>query len=472
MAGIGFELQRMIDEGQGLVSRIRSYAVAGLISSGPWIMTIFTLGIISAFGPILASKDQFAVFRGLVTYAFAFSLIVVGVMQMTVTRRVADQLYTKEYQQVLPGFVACASVVAGVQIVAGTLFCLGAGFSRNLSFVAVTLYVVVSVTWLALVWLGITREFDTVLKGYGLGSLVTFCLTASLPRPCDALGLLSAYTAGQAVILAFLLRAIVRGLSATGKRSFSILRSVPDFPHLMLVGLFYNAGIWADKIIFWYSDGIGCHPWIHFHPLYDTCCYLAYLTVIPALAVNLVRVETSFYERYRAYFGSILGGMPLKVIDHRREEMFRNMKEGMTRLLRIQGFITILIVIFAPYLLTYLDLPAPSVRIFRAVCIGAFFHVMLLITILMQLYFDLRRQALATSLTFLILNIALAFWSVTAGLASYGFGYALAALISLLIGYVLLTRSLEYYVFTSQPITAERKRSVGFSASAGDGESM
>jgi hypothetical protein len=51
----------------------------------------------------------------------------------------------------------------------------------------------------------------------------------------------------------------------------------------------------------------------------------------------------------------------------------------------------------------------------------------------------------------------------------------MASLISLLVGYALLTRSLEhldYYVFTSQPITAERQRTIGFSASAGDGEAM
>ena len=50
MAGIGFELRRMMDDGQSLMSRVRGYACAGLISSGPWIMTIVTLGVLSAFG--------------------------------------------------------------------------------------------------------------------------------------------------------------------------------------------------------------------------------------------------------------------------------------------------------------------------------------------------------------------------------------------------------------------------------------
>ena len=83
MAGIGFELRRMMDDGQSLMSRVRGYACAGLISSGPWIMTIVTLGVLSAFQFLLSPRSEFEVFRGLITYAFAFSLIVVGVLQMT-----------------------------------------------------------------------------------------------------------------------------------------------------------------------------------------------------------------------------------------------------------------------------------------------------------------------------------------------------------------------------------------------------
>ncbi len=114
--------------------------------------------------------------------------------------------------------------------------------------------------------------------------------------------------------------------------------------------------------------------------------------------------------------------------------------------------------LFAPQIMTWLELPPAAVRTFRVVCLAAFFHVMLLITILMQLYFDLRRQALLTSLIFFTLNTALAIWSVRAGLETYGFGAAIAGLISLLAGYTMLVRALKYldfYTFTGQPIVAE-----------------
>jgi polysaccharide biosynthesis protein PelG len=456
MAGIGFELRKMIDGGQGLIGAVRGYACAGLISSGPWILTILTLGVLSAFAPFIAEKKEFDVFRGLVTYSFAFSLITVGVVQMTVTRRIADLLYSKKYDEVLPAFNATMMVVGAAQVVVGGFFCWLADLPGNLSFVAVSLYVIVSLTWLTLIWLGVTREFDRVLKAYGLGSLVFGILVACLGRPCTALGLLAAWAAGQAVVLTVLVSAILRGLQVGGKRSFAVLNSVKAFPRLMLVGVVYNAAIWIDKIIFWFTDGVGPHPWILFHPMYDTCCFMAYLTVIPALAVNLVRVETSFYECYRAYFGAILGGMPLRIIDARRTDMFANMQQGTIHLIRVQGAITVLVMLFAPQIMAWLELPPTAVRIFRVVCLAAFFHVMLLITVLMQLYFDLRRQALMTSLLFFTLNTVLAIWSVQAGLETYGFGAAIAGLISLIAGYAMLVSALKYldfYTFTGQPIT-------------------
>ncbi len=61
MAGIGFELRKMIDGGQGLIGAVRGYACAGLISSGPWILTILTLGVV----PVLYSLFFRVRFRGI-----------------------------------------------------------------------------------------------------------------------------------------------------------------------------------------------------------------------------------------------------------------------------------------------------------------------------------------------------------------------------------------------------------------------
>jgi len=455
MAGIGFELRRMIDERGGFLSKVRAYAAAGLISSGPWLMTILTLTLLNLLAPRFGVNAGIEMFRALVTYAFAFSLVLVGTGQMAVTRRVADLLYAHRYNRVLPAFTASMLVTGGLAFAIASIFCAVAGFEPALSLVAVSLFMIVSMTWLALTWLSVAREYDMVLRAYVYGTLVSvggivFCAITS-----DTVAVLAAYTAGQAFTLMVLTRTIVRGMEADGKRDFTVFRALLTFPRLVGVGLFYNLAIWVDKMIFWFRDGVGPHEMVQFHPLYDTCCFLAYLTVVPALAVNLVRLETSFYEKYREYYGAILAGTPLAYIEDKRTRMFETLQESTIRLLRVQGAITVLLIIFAPYFIDWLELPLAAIRIFRLACLGAFFHVMLLITILMQMYFDLRKQAMGTSLFFLLLNGGMAWWSVSTGPSTYGVGYAAASFVSLLLGYSLLHRSLEkldYLTFTGQPI--------------------
>ncbi len=141
--------------------------------------------------------------------------------------------------------------------------------------------------------------------------------------------------------------------------------------------------------------------------------------------------------------------------------MFENMHEGTIRLLRVQGFITIAAIIFAPYIIDVLELPPVAIRIFRLTALGALFHVLLLLTMLMQLYFDLRGQALATTIVFFVLNGGLAWWSVDRGIDSYGIGYAIASFLSLLLGYTLLHRSLErldHLTFTNQRIAGDDEK--------------
>jgi len=461
MAGIGFELRRMIDLRQGFVAKVRAYSCAALIASGPWLMTILTLTLLNVAGPYLGGTEGYSLFRGLVTYAFAFSLILQGIVQMAVTRWVADALYGKRYEDVLPAFAACITVTGAVHALIGIAFSIWAGFGVRLALLAVTLFTIIGMTWIALIWLSLVRQYDDVLRAYVYGTLVAMVGVLLVFLSDGTEPILAAYTAGQAFTLVLLLRTILRGMETGGKRDYRVFRSLISFPVLAGVGFAYNAAIWVDKMVFWFADGQGPHRLVRYHSLYDTCSFLAYLTVVPALALNLVQLETSFYEKYRAYYGAILAGSPLGVIERNRTRMFESLQEGVVRLLRIQGAITAAVVIFAPLIMQALDLPEIAVRLFRLTCLGAGFHVLLLICILMQMYFDLRRQALATSVTFLLLNGSLAWWSVNRGIETYGVGYAVASFLTLLLGFVLLQRAIErldYHTFTSQPIGSKEER--------------
>ena len=449
MAGIGFDLRHTIETRPGVMTKVRAYASASLISSGPWIVTMVTLLVVSLTSESTLAEGQAKLFRSLVTYAFAFSLLTVGTVQMAFTRYVSDVLYSGKHEEILATYTTALRATGLFQAITALGFCYCAGFPPNLSFIFTSLYVVISATWLAVSWLTVIRQYDQILLAYLAGMGVS--ITAMSMWSFDVESSLAAYVLGQGLTLGLLNRLIIRGTNQSRVRDSKILNSLRRYPDLVGVGLFYSGAIWIDKMMFWFRDGVAVHPWICYHPLYDTCCFLGYLTVVPAMAINLVHFETSFYEHHRAYYAAILSNMPLREIEWRRREMVACLRDGTVRLLRMQGWITAAAILFAQPVMEFFGMPEGAVRVFRVAALGAFFHVLLLVTVLVQLYFDLRREALFCSAVFFVANGALTWISMDLGIAFYGTGYTLAALGSLLLAFTMLVRSLgnlEFLTFS------------------------
>ena len=56
MAGIGFELRKLLQK-ETLVSMIRAYVYAGVISSGPWVLSIVGMVLIGFFSFSVVSPN-------------------------------------------------------------------------------------------------------------------------------------------------------------------------------------------------------------------------------------------------------------------------------------------------------------------------------------------------------------------------------------------------------------------------------
>lgn len=86
MAGIGFELRKMLKR-DSLLGLLRAYTYAGIISSGPWILSIvgiLLIGILSL--PFVVPGSLITQFQVSVTYLIAVSLILTGPLQLAFTR--------------------------------------------------------------------------------------------------------------------------------------------------------------------------------------------------------------------------------------------------------------------------------------------------------------------------------------------------------------------------------------------------
>ena len=117
MAGIGFELRKLLQR-ESYFALVRAYAYAGLISSGPWVLSIVGLVVIGVLSVNIVVPNLLVTqFQVSVTYLIAGSLILTGVVQLAFTRWVSDQLFARKGAGIVPNF---AGVLLVTNLAAGT----------------------------------------------------------------------------------------------------------------------------------------------------------------------------------------------------------------------------------------------------------------------------------------------------------------------------------------------------------------
>ena len=72
--------------------------------------------------------------------------------------------------------------------------------------------------------------------------------------------------------------------------------------------------------------------------LYDLPIFLAYLSIIPGMAVFLVRIETDFAEWYERVYEAIRGGETLQHIGLLKEQMILAIRQGLLEICKVQGW--------------------------------------------------------------------------------------------------------------------------------------
>ena len=93
MAGIGFELRRMLRK-DTLLGLVQAYAYASVIGSGPWVLSIVGILLIGIFSASVVIPGSLVTqFQTSVTYLVACSLIYTGLVQLAFTRFISDRLF-------------------------------------------------------------------------------------------------------------------------------------------------------------------------------------------------------------------------------------------------------------------------------------------------------------------------------------------------------------------------------------------
>lgn len=457
MAGIGFELRRMLRRNT-LVSLVQAYTYAGVIGSGPWVFSIVGILLIGIFSAsVVIPSTLVTQFQTSVTYLVAGSLILTGLVQLAFTRFVSDRLFEKQRERILPNLHGLLLVVMLAASAIGTLalFVVLPGEGLLYRMLMLAGFVVMCGVWVLTILLSGMKRYKLIVALFALAYLLIVA-AALLLRPWGLEGLLAGFVIGNYVLLAGMWVLIVREFNPEGRLiAFDFLRRELLYPSLMVVGLLYNLGIWADKFMFWYfpptSDAIIGH--LRASLIYDLPVFLAYLSIIPGMAVFLVRIETDFVEFYDKFYDAVRSGGSLEYIESMRDEMVYSIQQGLSEIAKIQTLAVLITLVAGPAILSALGISRLYQPLLHVQVVGAGLQVGLMAVLNVFFYLDQRRVVLLLCLQFVLLNVALTGLTLWAGAALYGYGFAVATLVTLCTGLLLLSRQLnrlEYETFMLQ----------------------
>jgi uncharacterized membrane protein len=445
MAGIGFELRRLLRD-RSFLGLLRGYGYAGLITSGPWvfsIMGVMVIGLLSV-GRILPSA-RVAAFLVSINYLMAASLMFTGGFQILFTRYISDRLYEKRDDQVIPNLAGALTVV-GVSgaVVSGAI--LAIFFKEDLVYklLMVGNFVTLCEIWIVVVLVSGLRVPEKILASFFIGYALSVGGALAL-RSFGINGLLAGFLFGQTVMFYLMLAVIIQNHPLAKLVQYGFLDRGKVYLSLAATGFFFNAGIWADKFIFWMnpetsSPVIG--P-LRSSIVYDLPIFIAYLSIIPGMAVFLVRIETDFAEQYEAFYGAVRDGDTLRHIQKIKASMVYTIRQGIYEILKVQGLTVLLLMMAGPAVLRMFGISHLYLPLYQVDLVGVGVQVVMLATFNVFFYLDQRLMALLLSILFVVSNIGLTLITQSMGPMYYGYGFALAVSLTSFVGLVVLSRKLR-----------------------------
>lgn len=456
MAGIGFELRKLLQK-QSYFGLLQAYAYAGIISSGPWVLSIIGIIFVGFLSLGVVFPHALIVqFQVSVTYLILSSLILTGFIQLGFTRFIADGLFNKFDDRVMPNYNGMLLIVTGISGLLGMLvvFLLFSGMSVPYRLLMLSGFVILCAIWVSTIFLSGMKQYKEIVILFAIGYTVAV-IGALLLRSMGMEGLLLGFVIGHLVLLIGMVALTLRTFPSDTFVAFDFLRPGAMFSSLIWAGFLYNLAVWVDKLMFWFYPDTSQNiigP-LRASLIYDLPIFLAYLAIIPGMAVFLVRIETDFVEYYQKFYDAVREGGSLDHIESMRDNMLFTVSQGLFEIVKIQAIAVLVVFVLGDSLLGWLGISRLYLPLLYVDVVAAGLQVVLLGILNVFFYLDKRHIVVFLCLLFLTANIALTSISLHLGASYYGYGFALSLLITVLAGMHLLSRKLdllEYETFMLQ----------------------
>jgi len=460
MAGIGFVLRKLSRQ-DNLMGLFQAYVYSSLISTGPWIFTIVSLGGITFIAGKFTSIETISEFRRVVIYNFSFSLVFTAPVYMVVTRFLADSIYDRNVERTPGILVGSTLLVFAYEVPLSVWFYFGyANISSALAFSAVINFLLISEIWLISVFVTALKDYKTVVAAFGFGMLFGVLATGLLVDEYELIGILTSFSLGLSLIVALLVARIFAEYPYRFKDPFAFLVYFPKYWEVAVSGVTYNTAVWVDKWIMWHApESDHSLTKLPLYPNYDSAMFLAYLSIVPSMAMFVMSIETNFFEHYLKFYRDIQQKATLKDIRENHEVLIKAILSSARNFIVFQGCLTVVFILMAGPMFNLFKINFLQISIYRYGVLGSFFQTLTLFINIILSYFDCRRAYMTLQTIFLVTSASFTLAAYNLGFRYYGFGFYLACVLTFVISAVYLMRyvlKLPYHTFVTTNASVQK----------------
>ena len=467
MAGVGFELKKLFRRKGGYMNTLKAYTVTAVVTEGPMVLCMVMLyavrRLLRLWGAVYGTQEIYLITT---TYIMIFSLILSNTFLMFVSRYISDCIYEDHKERILPSFFCVSAWLLLLGALAGGTYVLLLDIPPLHKLLNFLQFETMLIVWVQMAYLSAIKKYTKVLTGFLAaavtaigGSLVLMALGVA---PLTAAFLGSA--AGYLVMMVLYMQELIN-FYPWGPLSMVLLFPYLDkYKSLVATGFFTALGLFGHNFVFWCSEyRVQVMRHMVYCMKYDVACFFASLTIVPYLVIFVVALEVNFYKAYRRYFDTILYGGTLADIRAENRTLGQTLFRELAHVFELQFFIELVCITFGGNFLQTMGFDREMLIIFRYLCVGYCFYVLLKSLIILLLYFDDRAGALGLSALFAGCSILFSALTLPAGVEYYGLGFLAAGAVSSAFGLLHLHRylaRLEYQVFCRQPLFYEEPEGI------------
>ncbi len=431
MAGIGFELQKVLRKGG--VSSVFKAALAGIIIvAGPWLLSI--IGIFFLYrAAASALLEGGSLFTAVIVYSYAFSLSLFGGIHYIFTRYISDLIYIKKQRR---AFGALLLAILGIMVLSGIPAVIAVlnmhiptvAYPFMFKVSAVILFISINLIWLVMIYITLLKRYMVISFIYLAGMAVSIFAAMFLGKHFFLSGALAGFCTGQVFILLSLLLLIFLSSSPAPflRELQPLLGYFGKYKFLLLTGIFYSTGIWIDKIVLWNLKGGSVYgTFIRLFADYDMSVYLANLTIIPGLVYFMIFSESNYFVSLKRLLLQ-MSTSNLSNIAGSKHSLLKTVKTSITEEALFQGTITFVLIILAPVLKNTLMNGVSTVLTLRITLGALFFNLLFLTTLTFLFYIEKYKETFIAALLFFSVNFGVTLYGVSVNIPYYGAGYLAA----------------------------------------------